>query len=458
MAQFFKIFNIAHRSYVVLYSMIFISAIQAGVPEKKIFYYNIEEKICEKENAYYEETKADYGDSIVTDMLIIADGKPFRHIVKQKVNGKLELTTLQIYTYRNNMVEIWKKEQRNGQSFELKSIATDKGVELLHEEILDGQDLKVKILESNRRQVFSYPLQPKDTIWMEDKDVILHQPCKPNVSTPSKSHCYAVVESVRMPENDSVILTRYTMSGRRISQESYSVFSRNNAQMFKLKLYNVSGRDSIIYVYDKVGNLTTRRELFPKGSLKSRRRVTYDAAGNWIKDDLTQYYDNGQISLAQRFEQELVEGKDSALFSYQGAMFDRLGTPINYAPYLIDIYGEPMSVLNQSAEFPGGEKMLREFVQKNLRYPPFAAENGIQGKVTLSFFVEEDGSVGNIEIMRSPAEELSKEVIRVVSAMPKWEPANLMGKKIRTKYICYFTFKNGGQSRIHYVMFDIKPD
>ena len=70
-----------------------------------------------------------------------------------------------------------------------------------------------------------------------------------------------------------------------------------------------------------------------------------------------------------------------------------------------------------------------------------SAENGIQGRVTLSFVVERDGSIAQIEVMRSPAEELSKESIRVVQTMPKWKPGKQRGKAVRVKYVLPITFR-----------------
>ena len=99
------------------------------------------------------------------------------------------------------------------------------------------------------------------------------------------------------------------------------------------------------------------------------------------------------------------------------------------------------TVVEQQPQFPGGEAALNAFIKKNLKYPAFAAENGIQGRVTLSFTVEKDGSIANIEVMRSPADELSKEAIRVVSSMPKWTPGKQRGKPVRVKFVLPVTFR-----------------
>ena len=99
------------------------------------------------------------------------------------------------------------------------------------------------------------------------------------------------------------------------------------------------------------------------------------------------------------------------------------------------------TVVEDEPEFPGGTKALMEFISKNLRYPAFAAENGIQGRVTLSFVVEKDGSVTDIQEMRSPSEDLTKEAKRVVQSMPKWKPGKQRGKPVRVKYMLPVTFR-----------------
>lgn len=103
--------------------------------------------------------------------------------------------------------------------------------------------------------------------------------------------------------------------------------------------------------------------------------------------------------------------------------------------------GKIYTVVEQQPEFPGGEAAMMAYIKKNLKYPASASENGIQGRVTLSFVVEKDGSISNIEILRSPAEELSQEAIRLVKSMPNWKPGVLKGKKVRVKYILPVTFR-----------------
>lgn len=106
---------------------------------------------------------------------------------------------------------------------------------------------------------------------------------------------------------------------------------------------------------------------------------------------------------------------------------------------------EIYTVVEDEPEFPGGTKALMEFIAQNLRYPAFAAENGIQGRVTVTLVVEKDGSITDVQEMRSPSEDLTKEAKRVVLSMPKWKPGKQNGKPVRVKYMLPITFRLQGE-------------
>ena len=103
--------------------------------------------------------------------------------------------------------------------------------------------------------------------------------------------------------------------------------------------------------------------------------------------------------------------------------------------------GEVFSVVEEQPEFPGGEKELMTFVKKNLKYPADCAEEGVQGRVTISFVVDKDGSVVEAEAMKSPDERLTAEAIRLVESMPKWKPGRQDGEAVRVKYVLPVTFR-----------------
>lgn len=99
------------------------------------------------------------------------------------------------------------------------------------------------------------------------------------------------------------------------------------------------------------------------------------------------------------------------------------------------------AITEQQAEFPGGEAALMAFIKKNLKYPADAARDSIEGRVVLTYMVELDGSITEIEVMRSPDERLTKEAIRVIKMMPKWKPERRLGKPVRTKYVLPITYR-----------------
>lgn len=93
-----------------------------------------------------------------------------------------------------------------------------------------------------------------------------------------------------------------------------------------------------------------------------------------------------------------------------------------------------MTEVDKMPEFPGGKNGLYSFLSSNLRYPEETRENEMQGKVFVEFVVCEDGSLCNEKIISSFDSNCSKEVLRVVSKMPAWKPAEKDGKKVKTKY------------------------
>ena len=98
-------------------------------------------------------------------------------------------------------------------------------------------------------------------------------------------------------------------------------------------------------------------------------------------------------------------------------------------------------VVEQMPSFPGGMAALMAYLQKSIKYPPVAEENGIQGRVVCSFVVERDGSVTDIKVAKSVDPSLDKEAVRVVSAMPRWIPGKQNGQSVRVKYTLPVTFR-----------------
>lgn len=98
-------------------------------------------------------------------------------------------------------------------------------------------------------------------------------------------------------------------------------------------------------------------------------------------------------------------------------------------------------VVEQPPTFPGGMSALMQYLASHIKYPAVAEENGIQGKVTVQFVVERDGSVSDVKVMRGVDPSLDKEAARVVSSMPKWIPGKQNGTTVRVKYFVPVVFR-----------------
>lgn len=94
----------------------------------------------------------------------------------------------------------------------------------------------------------------------------------------------------------------------------------------------------------------------------------------------------------------------------------------------------PFVVVEKMPEFPGGAKALNEYLNNNLVYPALAKEAGAQGTVLVEFVVEKDGSVSNATVKVSQFPALDEEALRVVRSLPKWNPGEANGRKVRVYY------------------------
>lgn len=99
-------------------------------------------------------------------------------------------------------------------------------------------------------------------------------------------------------------------------------------------------------------------------------------------------------------------------------------------------------VVETMPEFPGGQAALFKYLSENVKYPVIAQENGIQGRVICQFVVNKDGSIVDVEVVRSGGDaSLDKEAVRVIKSMPKWTPGKQRGKAVRVKYTVPVNFK-----------------
>lgn len=105
------------------------------------------------------------------------------------------------------------------------------------------------------------------------------------------------------------------------------------------------------------------------------------------------------------------------------------------------VYPPIYNVIDQMPEFPGGIDELLQFINDNMKYPTKAQTEGIQGRVTVQFIVDENGCIIEPNIVRSVEPSLDKEALRIIKMLPQWKPGTLKGKAVKVKYTVPVVFK-----------------
>ena len=166
----------------------------------------------------------------------------------------------------------------------------------------------------------------------------------------------------------------------------------------------------------EVIEITREEQPTPPTNAAPRLQVTSDIL-NIVRDD-------------KKIEAELTfaDFDDDIKFTFDPAQGG--GT------YEGDLVDEPFMMVEDMPQFQGDDTgtKFRSWVTSRLSYPALASENGVQGRVTLMFVVERDGSLSGIEVISSPERSLSEEAMRVVKSSPKWTPGKQRGVPVRVKY------------------------
>lgn len=102
---------------------------------------------------------------------------------------------------------------------------------------------------------------------------------------------------------------------------------------------------------------------------------------------------------------------------------------------------EPFILVEVKPTFKGGDiEKFREWVQKRAIYPQQAQDNGIKGKVYLTFIVERDGTVTNVKVVRGIDKLLDDEAVKAIEASPKWSPGLQRGRPVRVRFSIFLNF------------------
>ena len=112
---------------------------------------------------------------------------------------------------------------------------------------------------------------------------------------------------------------------------------------------------------------------------------------------------------------------------------------VNDSTGKVEVFADP----EQQPYFPGGETALLKYLQENVKYPPKAIKDSIQGRVVVQFLIDPAGCVGEVKVVRSVSEELDAEAVRVVKTLPRFVPGRMYGKAVSAWYTLPVTFKIG---------------
>ncbi len=111
------------------------------------------------------------------------------------------------------------------------------------------------------------------------------------------------------------------------------------------------------------------------------------------------------------------------------------------APKQVEEKTYEMFDIQKPPSFPGGDAELLKYLAQNIKYPPLARENNIQGSVVLTFVVGKKGDVSDVQIVKDIGGGCGKEAVRVVQSMPKWSAGEANGNPVKVRFTLPVRFK-----------------
>ena len=206
--------------------------------------------------------------------------------------------------------------------------------------------------------------------------------------------------------------------------------SRGLGDVYKRQAFEWTKRDIKIDTSQAITDLVFEEEIIPITEQPEQAAPPPPPAAPPIAETLTIVEDDADVE-----ETTIATSEET-----------NQAVEIKYVPVAVE-EEEPeeqtiFEVVEQMPEFPnGGMAGLMQYLSKNIKYPTIAQENGTQGRVTVQFVVNRDGSIVDAKVLRGVDPYLDKEAIRVISSMPKWKPGMQRGKAVRVKYTVPVMFR-----------------
>ena len=227
------------------------------------------------------------------------------------------------------------------------------------------------------------------------------------------------------------------------AQEQKSEKIDINVEMGWFEIYDDFGNplnltDTIIYNEDgSYVQFNTTEALDPiSGEMRNKTTVTcYNADGTSSQD--IQFH----ISAMETHGDTTMYHVDPFTLSTDNFKLKILTTEDNPVQILEKDNDSVYQIVEKMPQYTGGESAMMKYVSENIKYPEKAKDDGIQGRVFISFVVEKDGSVSNVKVVRGIGGGCDEEAARVIAGMPKWQPGMQKGKPVRVNYMMPVFFK-----------------
>ena len=261
-----------------------------------------------------------------------------------------------------------------------------------------------------------------------------------------------LINTAMAAQNDT---TFYNAKGQKVKNRAiaqyFKIITANKNIEIQEEFYSWGGKRSY-YMYKKLpvvrdvllvtaftvigGGLPTRSKRTPEPKTIDSVMIKHGTFVEW--------YETGEVKMRGIYYAGKLHGSVEAFYinkqfkrqdNYHldtlksGQCYDTLGKIITYFPFEI------------KPQYRGGNSAMYKFLANNIIYPSEAREQGIEGMVYMQFVIEKDGSIGNIELIKTAHPLLNEEALRVLGLMTKWEAGKLEGEKVRSVYMIPIKFK-----------------
>ncbi|MDA9554932.1 TonB family protein [Pelobium sp.] len=241
----------------------------------------------------------------------------------------------------------------------------------------------------------------------------------------------SLVKNITPKYNGNVM--SYHPNGKKLSTEKYINGKLNGMCYYYYE--NEVLKEQILYTVDES---KSSEKMIQKGDSLGNKFLDNSSSGkfklvykNGVQEE-GEYLNGNKQGLFKTFNPKLNESYEDL---YEGGNFIKGKT--------IDSNGNTLTYnsILKLAEFKGGTQAFTRFISTNLRYPPEARREGVQGRVVISFKVQIDGSLSDFKINKSVSNEIDEEALRVLKSSPKWIPGQYRGINETVSYTIPITFK-----------------